>query len=346
MRGILGAVAFGAALAVAAAGMARPAAAEWPTGPVTMLIGYKAGGGTDTKGRVLAKILTRELGRQVNVINRPGGGQAVALEGFRNNEPNGDMFFFGALTGMTLNPQINSALKYTAEDFTYAGGLTEFQVSMVAPADAPFDDMAGFVTYAKEKGRIKYASLSPGAKIMMQVIANQSGIEVDYIPTKGGRGMVQLVMSGQVDFAYSGGIHARYADRIKTIAAASTKRLGNYPDLPTPDRGRVCGPRHRCADGRRLPQRDRPGHRRQDGGRAEGRVDRSGDDQDHEGDQHADRLPDGRGGHGHGGQFGGRDRGDAGIGRLPIAVTAQGAGAPRGRAGPADGRTESCHTKP
>lgn len=233
MRGILGIAALGAVLAVAVAGVARPAAAEWPTGPVTMLIGYKAGGGTDTKGRVLAKILTRELGEQVNVVNRPGGGQAVALEGFRNNEPNGDMFFFGAVTGMTLNPQINSALKYTADDFTYAGGLTEFQVSMVAPADAPFDDMAGFVAYAREKGRIKYASLSPGAKIMMQVIAQQSGLEVDYIPTKGGRGMVQLVMSGQVDFAYSGGIHARYADRIKTIAATSTRRLGNYPDLPT-----------------------------------------------------------------------------------------------------------------
>ncbi len=213
--------------------LAAPAAAEWPSGPITMLIGYKAGGGTDTKGRVLAKILTRELGQQVNVINRPGGGQAVALEGFKNNEPNGDMFFFGAVSGITLNPQINSALKFTGEDFVYAGGLTEFQVSMVAPGDAPFDDMAGLVAYAKEKGGIKYASLSPGAKIIMQAIARESGIQVDYIPTKGGRGMVQLVLSGQVDFAYSGGIHARYPGKFKTIAAASTRRLGNYPDLET-----------------------------------------------------------------------------------------------------------------
>ncbi len=224
----------GIAAALLALGMAAPAAAtDWPTGPITMLIGYKAGGGTDTKGRVLAKILAREFGQQVNVINRPGGGQAVALEGFKNNEPNGDTFFFGAVTGMTLNPQINSALKFTAADFVYAGGLTEFQVSMVAPGDAPFDDMAGFVAYAKEKGGIKYASLSPGAKIIMQAIARQSGIDVDYIPTKGGRGMVQLVISGQVDFAYSGGIHARYPGKFKTIAAASTRRLGNYPDTET-----------------------------------------------------------------------------------------------------------------
>ena len=220
--------------AMFALGAALPASAtDWPTGPITMLIGYKAGGGTDTKGRVLAKILTRELGQQVNVINRAGGGQAVALEGFKNEPPTGEMFFFGSLTGMTFNPQVNSALQFTAADYVYAGGLTEFQVTMVAPADAPFDDMAGFVAYAKKKGKIKYASLSPAAKILMQAIARQSGIEVDYIPTKGGRGMVQLVLSGQVDFAFSGGIHARYPGKFKTIAATSTRRLGNYPDTQT-----------------------------------------------------------------------------------------------------------------
>lgn len=225
-----------AAAVLAAFGVTGAAqSAEWPTGPITMLIGYKAGGGTDTKGRVLAKILARELGQRVNVINRPGGGQAVALEGFKNAKPDGSTFFFGAVSGITLNPQINSALKFQVEDYVYAGGLTEFQVSMVAPKSAPFNDMAGFVKFAKEKGGVKYASLSPGAKIIMQAIAKQEGIKVDYIPTKGGRGMVQLVISKQVDFAYSGGIQSRYPDQIKTIAAVSTKRLGNYPDTPTLD---------------------------------------------------------------------------------------------------------------
>ena len=223
-----------AMVAAAAVGFSQSAlATDWPTKPITMLIGYKAGGGTDTKGRVLAKILTRELGQQVNVINRPGGGQAVALESFKNSEPNGDVFFFGAVTGMTLNPQINSALKFDVDDYIYAGGLTEFQVSMVAPADRPFDDIAGMVKYAKEKGRLKYASLSPGAKIVMQTIAQKTGIKVDYIPTKGGRGMIQLILSGKVDFAYSGGIQSRYPGKVKTIAAASSSRLANYPDTPT-----------------------------------------------------------------------------------------------------------------
>jgi tripartite-type tricarboxylate transporter receptor subunit TctC len=228
-----------AATAVAAAavlglsGLAQ--AADWPTQPVTMLIGYKAGGGTDTKGRVLAKVLSRELGQRVNVINRPGGGQAVALESFKSHAPDGSMFFFGAVSGITFNPQINSALKFTSADYDYAGALTEFQVSMVAPQDRPYDDIKGLIAYAKEKGGIKYASLSPQAKIMMQAIAKQEGIKVDYIPTKGGRGMVQLILSNQVDFAYSGGIQSRYPGKIKTLAATSSARLGNYPNTPTLD---------------------------------------------------------------------------------------------------------------
>jgi tripartite-type tricarboxylate transporter receptor subunit TctC len=230
---------FATAFAMTAAGAIAAGAAmadtSWPTKPITMLIGYKAGGGTDTKGRVLSKILSRELGQQVNVINRPGGGQAVALESFKSSATDGNTFFFGAVTGITLNPQINSALKFTNQDYVYAGALTEFQVSMVAPQDRPYDDMAGLVKFAKEKGGIKYASLSPGAKIIMQAIAKQEGIKVDYIPTKGGRGMVQLVLSNQVDFAYSGGIQSRYPGKIKTLAAVSSKRLGNYPDTPTLD---------------------------------------------------------------------------------------------------------------
>ena len=92
-----------AAVVLAAFGVTSAAhEAEWPTGPITMMIGYKAGGGTDTKGRVLAKILARELGQRVNVINRPGGGQAVALEGFKNAKPDGSTFFFGAVSGIAI----------------------------------------------------------------------------------------------------------------------------------------------------------------------------------------------------------------------------------------------------
>ena len=223
-----------AVLAAASVALAAlPAKAEWPEGPLTMLIGYKAGGGTDTKGRVLAKLLGEELGVPVKVINKPGGGQATALLWLKNQEPDGNTFFFGAVTGLTLNPHLNPNLAFRSDDFDYCCTVTEFQAAIVAPADAPFDGMEGFVAHAKENPGVKYAALSPYARILMQLIAEKEGLDVNYIPTKGGAGMVQLVLGGQVMAAYSGGIHSRYPDRIKPLAVVTTERQAQYPEVPT-----------------------------------------------------------------------------------------------------------------
>ncbi|MCA8929064.1 MAG: tripartite tricarboxylate transporter substrate binding protein [Alphaproteobacteria bacterium] len=222
--------------AVAAAGLALaalPARAEWPDGPLTMLIGYKAGGGTDTKGRVLAKLLGEKLGVPVKVVNKPGGGQATALLWFKHQKPDGDTFFFGAVSGLTLNPHLNPRLAFRWDDFDYCCTATEFQPAIVAPSSAPFDDMKGFVAYAKEHPGTKYAALSPYARILMQLIAEKDGLDINYIPTKGGAGMVQLVLGGQVSTAYSGGIHARYPDKMKVLAVTTTKRQPQTPDAPT-----------------------------------------------------------------------------------------------------------------
>lgn len=222
-----------AAAAISVALAALPAKAEWPEGPLTMLIGYAAGGGTDTKGRVLAKQLGEELGVPVKVINKPGGGQATALLWLKNQEPDGSIFFFGAATALTLNPHFNPDLALQWEEFDYCCTVTEFQAAIVAPSDAPFDGMDSFVSYAKENPGIKYAALSPYARILMELIADKEGLDVNYIPTKGGAGVVQLLLGKQVMAAYSGGIHSRYPDRIKVLAVTTTKRQAQSPDAPT-----------------------------------------------------------------------------------------------------------------
>ncbi len=223
-----------AASAVAAVALsALPAQAEWPEGPITMLIGYKAGGGTDTKGRVLAKELGKELGVPVKVLNKPGGGQAASLNWFKEQKPDGKVFFFGASTGLTLNPFLKKDIGYSKDDFDYAALVTEFQPALVAPASAPFDDWKGFLAHAKANPGLKYAALSPFARIIMELISEKEGLTVDYIPTKGGAGMVQLVLGNQVDAAYSGGIHSRYPGKFKTLAVVTSKRQAHFADVPS-----------------------------------------------------------------------------------------------------------------
>ncbi len=223
-----------AASAIAAVALsALPAQAEWPEGPITMLIGYKAGGGTDTKGRVLAKELGKELGVPVKVLNKPGGGQAASLVWLKEQPADGSVFFFGASTGITLNPYLKLDIGYTKDDFEYSALVTEFQPAIVAPADAPFNDWKGYIAHAKANPGLKYAALSPFARILMELIAKKEGLQIDYIPTKGGAGMVQLVLGNQVDAAYSGGVHSRYPGKFKTLAAVTTNRQTQYPDVPS-----------------------------------------------------------------------------------------------------------------
>ena len=234
---------FAAVAAASIALAALPAQAEWPDGPITMLIGYKAGGGTDTKGRVLAKQLGEELGVPVKVINRPGGGQATALLWFKEQPADGSIFFFGAITGLTLNPHLNPSLDFRYTDYDYCCTVTEFQPAMVAPASAPFEDWAGFIAYAKANPGVKYAALSPYARILMQLIAEKDGLDVNYIPTKGGAGMVQLILGNQVDLAYSGGIHSRYPPMRRP--SSPSRKAPTRPSSPssTPRSRKPCRPR-------------------------------------------------------------------------------------------------------
>jgi tripartite-type tricarboxylate transporter receptor subunit TctC len=221
--------------AVLTAGLISTAkAAEWPTKPITMLIGYSAGGGTTTKGRVLAAALSKELGQKINVLNRPGGGQSLALTLLANEKPNGDMFFFGSLSGLSMMPQLNSAVTYDLNSFVYAGGITTFQPTLVVPMGAPYNTIEEFVAWAKKADRVKFASLSPMSKMIMQTIAAEAKLtNIDYVPTKGGAGVNRLLLSEQVDVAYSGGSYAKHLDMIKGIAAITSKRHKTAPQMPT-----------------------------------------------------------------------------------------------------------------
>ncbi len=209
------------------------AMAEYPEKPITMFIGYKAGGGTDTVGRVIAKILGEELGQQVNVVNKPGAGGGIAVMTVKGADADGYTLLMNPSGTITTAPQINKNLTYTANDFDYIGMATAFQIGLVAPAGRPYNDMAGFVAWAKENPGAKYATLNPASKMVMDYLAVKEGLDINYVPVKGGAGMINVVLGDQVDIGYSGGIHQRHPDQIKLVGALSSERHAKAPNVPT-----------------------------------------------------------------------------------------------------------------
>ncbi|MBT4264494.1 MAG: tripartite tricarboxylate transporter substrate binding protein [Deltaproteobacteria bacterium] len=209
------------------------ALAEYPDRPITMYIGYKAGGGTDTVGRVLAKAMGQNLGQQVNVVNKPGAGGGISTMAVIKAKPDGYTILLNPSLVFTFTPQVNKRLTYAAGDLDYAGTLNAYQVGLVAPAEAPYDTLTGLVNYAKSHSGITYATMNPPSAITIGLIAKKTGIKFNKVPVKGGAGMISVILGKQVDFSYSGGIHQRYPGKIKLLAALSSTRHAAFPNIPT-----------------------------------------------------------------------------------------------------------------
>lgn len=208
-------------------------ASDWPTRPLTMVIGFNPGGSTDIQGRVLANVMEEFLGQPVNVVNQPGGGSAVAFTRLANTEADGYTFLFGGTTALTFTPII-TPVEYEIDDFEYLAAVAIGQNAIVTSADQPFSTFDEIIAYGKEN-QMTYAQQTPLDEAIISAIAEQEGLDLAIVPTGGGGGMAPLVLGKEVDFAYSGGTHAQYTPTGEMVVAAfmSAERSPFYPEVPT-----------------------------------------------------------------------------------------------------------------
>ncbi|MCC5985784.1 MAG: tripartite tricarboxylate transporter substrate binding protein [Rhodobacteraceae bacterium] len=206
---------------------------DWPTRPLTMVIGFNPGGSTDIQGRVLANVMEEFLGQPVNVVNQPGGGSAVAFTRLANTAPDGYTFLFGGTTALTFTPIITD-VEYEIDDFEYLAALALAQNAIVTSAEQPFQTFDEIIEHGRENP-MTYAQQTALDEAIIRAIAAEEGLDLAIVPTGGGAGMAPLVLGREVDFAYSGGTHAQYTPTGEMVVAAfmSAERSPFYPDTPT-----------------------------------------------------------------------------------------------------------------
>ncbi|TDK45602.1 tripartite tricarboxylate transporter substrate binding protein [Antarcticimicrobium luteum] len=224
--------------AVVAAAMALglgagPALAEWPEKLISLYIGFNPGGQSDLLGRALATAMSEELGVPVNVINKPGAAGGVALAGLRAMPADGYSLQFNPSQTITLTPALQKVVPFSIDDFDYAGMLTSFDSALVAPASAPFDDFQGMLDYVRANPGTLYAPVSASTRFFATEIARANDLDIGILPVNGGQGVINALLGGQAMLAYSGGIHHRYPDQMKVIAALTARRNIGSPDVPT-----------------------------------------------------------------------------------------------------------------
>lgn len=208
-------------------------AESWPTKPVTLLVGFGAGGGADTLSRLTAKALESEIGQPVVVRNMAGGGGVVMASSLKNAEPDG--YTFGLATNSTFDalPWFTD-LSYSSRDFDYLTTVTQLQNALVASGDAPFSSWEEMIAYGQENG-LTYASISPITRLFINDVAEQEGIDIRIIPMRGGLEIMNSLIGGHVDIAWSAGVHQAFLPdgKLQVLAALTEDRLKASPGVPT-----------------------------------------------------------------------------------------------------------------
>ena len=219
--------------AMAAVVMAAPAYAEYPEKPITLVVGFRAGGGSDTAARILATEMEAALGQKVIVENKGGAGGAVAAEYVRHQSTDGYSIGFAVATTFAFTP-LTGNVAYTPEDVDFVATTHGYRAVYAAPKDAPYDDWAGMIATAKDRGWLNYASIIPLDRAIIQYIGRKEEIAVNIVPTRGGAGARQAVLGGHVDIGFSGSnaLPMHEDGALKVVAALNPDGIVEHPDIP------------------------------------------------------------------------------------------------------------------
>jgi tripartite-type tricarboxylate transporter receptor subunit TctC len=239
-RHCLGTFAAAATLALAAPFASAQSAAGWPARPVTLIVPFPAGGGTDAFARPLAAELTKQLGRQFIIDNKGGAGGTVGAGLAARAAPDGYTFFIGAVHH-TIAPAMYPKLDYNIETDLIPIGLISLvpQVIVVNPTKVPVTDLKGFLEYVrKNPGKVNYGSAGNGTShhLAGELFKLQTKTFITHIPYRGAGPALQDLISGQVDMMFDGlGSSATHikSGRIRPLAVANDKRAPGFPDIAT-----------------------------------------------------------------------------------------------------------------
>lgn len=229
--------AFGTVLALASG---TAFAQGWPTKPVTLIVPFPPGGGTDAFARPLAAHLTKQLGRQVIIDNRGGAGGTVGASIAAKAAPDGYTYFIGAVHH-AIAPSFYPKLDYDIEkDLVPMTTIAHPpQVIVVNPSRVQAQDLKSLLDYVrKNPGKLNYASAGNGTShhLAGELFKQLSKTFIVHIPYRGAGPALQDLIAGNVDMMFDGlGSSAQHirGGRIKALAVAAPKRVAAFPDLPT-----------------------------------------------------------------------------------------------------------------
>ncbi|HEX7053405.1 MAG TPA: tripartite tricarboxylate transporter substrate binding protein [Burkholderiales bacterium] len=228
-----------AALAAGLALAAGAAAQSFPSKPVTIVVGFEPGGGTDTTARIVGKALSEQLGQQVIVENRAGAGGTIAVAHTAKASPDGYTLVLANVGALTANPFLMQLSYDPLRDLTPISMAAVFANVLVVQPDLPAKTLPEFVRLAKAKPKtLTYASSGVGGAghLAGELLAIMAGIQMVHVPYKGGGPAMRGFLGREVDASIAtpiSSIKQIQAGKARAIATTGAKRAQLMPDVPT-----------------------------------------------------------------------------------------------------------------
>jgi len=215
------------------------AAADFPTRPVRIIIGFPPGGATDLVARLLTPKLSESFKQQVIVDNRPGANGALASELTAKAAPDGYTMHLGTLAALVITPAITKVSYDPFKDFSPIGRTVSLQNIFIAHPTLPVKNIPELIALAKARpGKLNFASSGTGSTghLSGELLKTMAQIDMTHIPYKGGGPAMTDLLGGQVELfvaIISTAVPQVQAGKARALAVTGDKRSPALPDVPT-----------------------------------------------------------------------------------------------------------------
>jgi tripartite-type tricarboxylate transporter receptor subunit TctC len=227
-------------MVAALAAVATAHAQTYPARPIKLVVGFEAGGNTDTVGRLVAQKLAERLGQQVVVENKAGAAGTIATHEVARTAPDGYTLTMGTTTTHAIAPAAYSKLPYDpVADFEPIAMVAIAPYMLVVSPSFPAKDLKEFIAAVKANpGKYNYGSAGQATTthLVMATLASRASLDMVHIPFKGNAPATTAMLGGQVEFLF-GALppllpHVA-AGKLRPLAVSSAKRSPSAPDVPT-----------------------------------------------------------------------------------------------------------------
>jgi len=219
---------------------AAPAALAqaYPTKPVTIVVGYPAGGSTDLTGRTLGDALAKQLGVPVVIENLGGAGGAIGAQKVASAAPDGYTLLVGANNEVAISKLVTKTTRYDLKDFTPIGLIASQPMVLVASPTAGVKNLDEFLAKVKAApGKFSYGSSGVGTALHLagEMVKERAGLFMTHIPYRGVAPLTNDLVGNNLEFGVfvlSSGLPHIKSGKVMALGTTEAKRSPITPDIP------------------------------------------------------------------------------------------------------------------